>query len=218
MTFTAQSQFLPQLVRAPPWPGHQHRLLRRRRRRHRAAALAAVDHRPGRLARLVLGHGPARASRARSAELLRAAQAAGYRPAAGRRIDTRAADRQAAQCARPSSMPPGRRSDWTLARAIRTGALLVARARLLPARSFAWYAVQVHQTKYLIDVGFTPLVAGLGARDRQRRGHSRADRLGALSDRIGREWVWTAGCVGFAICYAALIALERRPVDPSCST
>ena len=35
--------------------------------------------------------------------------------------------------------------------------------------------------------------------------------LGALSDRIGREWVWAAGCAGFAICYAALIALEYSP-------
>lgn len=35
--------------------------------------------------------------------------------------------------------------------------------------------------------------------------------LGDLSDRIGREWVWTAGCIGFAICYATLIALEQAP-------
>ena len=35
--------------------------------------------------------------------------------------------------------------------------------------------------------------------------------LGALSDRIGREWIWTAGCAGFAICYIALIALEHAP-------
>src|SRR5262249_28040065 len=35
--------------------------------------------------------------------------------------------------------------------------------------------------------------------------------LGALSDRIGREWVWTAGCSGFAICYLALIGLEHSP-------
>jgi MFS family permease len=32
-----------------------------------------------------------------------------------------------------------------------------------------------------------------------------------LSDRFGREWVWTAGCAGFAICYFALIALEHSP-------
>jgi MFS family permease len=35
--------------------------------------------------------------------------------------------------------------------------------------------------------------------------------LGALSDRIGREWVWTAGCSGFAICYLGLIGLEHSP-------
>jgi MFS family permease len=32
--------------------------------------------------------------------------------------------------------------------------------------------------------------------------------LGALSDRFGREWAWTAGGLGFAICYLVLIALE----------
>ena len=35
--------------------------------------------------------------------------------------------------------------------------------------------------------------------------------LGGLSDRIGRKWVWTAGCAGFAVCYAALIAIEHAP-------
>jgi MFS family permease len=35
--------------------------------------------------------------------------------------------------------------------------------------------------------------------------------LGHLSDRIGRPWVWAAGCLGFAICYAALIALRELP-------
>jgi MFS family permease len=33
--------------------------------------------------------------------------------------------------------------------------------------------------------------------------------FGALSDRIGREWIWTVGCLGFAICYLALIGLEH---------
>ena len=35
--------------------------------------------------------------------------------------------------------------------------------------------------------------------------------LGALSDRIGREAVWTIACAGFAICYAALIGLANGP-------
>ena len=36
--------------------------------------------------------------------------------------------------------------------------VLVDRPRLFPAL-FAWYAVQVHQTKYLIELGFSPIVA-----------------------------------------------------------
>ena len=35
--------------------------------------------------------------------------------------------------------------------------------------------------------------------------------LGALSDRVGREWVWTVGCLGFAVCYAALLLLGTTP-------
>ena len=35
--------------------------------------------------------------------------------------------------------------------------------------------------------------------------------LGWLSDRIGREWVWTVGALGFAICYAALLRLADSP-------
>ena len=32
-----------------------------------------------------------------------------------------------------------------------------------------------------------------------------------MSDRIGREWVWTAGALGFAICYLALLLLQLFP-------
>jgi MFS family permease len=35
--------------------------------------------------------------------------------------------------------------------------------------------------------------------------------LGHLSDRVGREWIWAASCFGFAICFAALIALKFYP-------
>jgi MFS family permease len=38
--------------------------------------------------------------------------------------------------------------------------------------------------------------------------------LGHLSDRIGREWIWAISCLGFAICFAALIALKYAPVLP----
>jgi MFS family permease len=38
--------------------------------------------------------------------------------------------------------------------------------------------------------------------------------LGHLSDRIGREWIWAISCFGFAICFAALIALKFAPMLP----
>jgi MFS family permease len=34
--------------------------------------------------------------------------------------------------------------------------------------------------------------------------------LGALSDRIGREPVWTVSCIGFGMCYGALLALAHE--------
>jgi len=38
--------------------------------------------------------------------------------------------------------------------------------------------------------------------------------LGHLSDRVGREWIWTTSCFGFAICFAALITLKYFPALP----
>ncbi len=35
--------------------------------------------------------------------------------------------------------------------------------------------------------------------------------LGHMSDRIGREWIWTISCFGFGICFALLIALQYKP-------
>jgi MFS family permease len=35
--------------------------------------------------------------------------------------------------------------------------------------------------------------------------------LGHVSDRVGREWVWTVGSLGFVICYIALLALQQAP-------
>jgi MFS family permease len=100
--------------------------------------------------------------------------------------------------------------EWTLARAART-----ARFWWIVLGYFcalvAWYAVQVHQTKYLVEIGFTPLVAAWALGAVSVVGIPGQIILGGLSDRIGREWVWTAGCAGFAICYAALIALEQAP-------
>ena len=100
--------------------------------------------------------------------------------------------------------------EWTLARAVRTSRFWCIVVGYFCAL-VAWYAVQVHQTKYLIEAGFTPLVAAWSLGLVSIVGIPGQISLGALSDRVGREWVWTAGCAGFAICYAALIALEYSP-------
>jgi MFS family permease len=97
---------------------------------------------------------------------------------------------------------------WTLARAARTGRFWWIVLGYFCAL-VAWYAVQVHQTKYLMEIGFTPLVAAWSLGIVSVAGIPGQILLGALSDRVGREWIWTAGCTGFAVCYAALIALEQ---------
>ena len=38
--------------------------------------------------------------------------------------------------------------------------------------------------------------------------------LGHLSDRIGREWIWSISSAGFVICFLALIALPYVPSLP----
>jgi MFS family permease len=98
--------------------------------------------------------------------------------------------------------------DWTLARAMRT-----ARFWWIALGYFCglyiWYAVQVHQTKYLLDIGFSPNVAVWALGAVSLLGIPGQIALGHLSDRVGREWIWAASCLGFAICFAALIALAH---------
>jgi MFS family permease len=104
-------------------------------------------------------------------------------------------------------------TDWTLARALRTARFWWIALAYFWAM-FAWYVVQVHQTKYLIDLGFTPLVAAWSLGIVSIVAIPGQIGLGALSDRIGREWIWTVACCGFVICYAALIALEQTQSFP----
>ncbi|MBV8615805.1 MAG: MFS transporter [Acetobacteraceae bacterium] len=99
---------------------------------------------------------------------------------------------------------------WTLARAVRTGRFWWVVLAYFCAL-FAWYAIQVHQTEYLIESGFSPSVAACALGLVSVVAIPGQVGFGALSDRVGREWVWSAGCGGFAICYAALIALEHAP-------
>jgi len=100
--------------------------------------------------------------------------------------------------------------DWTLARALRT-----ARFWWLAAGYFcglyAWYAVQVHQTKYLIESGFAPMYAAWALGFVSFAAIPGQIALGHISDRIGREWVWSVGNAGFALCYAALLLMRDAP-------
>jgi MFS family permease len=104
-------------------------------------------------------------------------------------------------------------TNWTLSRAMRTGRFWWIAIGYFCAL-FAWYAVQVHQTKYLMEVGFTPLVAAWALGIVSVIGIPGQIGFGALSDHIGREWIWTVACFGFAVCYVALVALEQGPSTP----
>src|SRR6201995_370116 len=101
-------------------------------------------------------------------------------------------------------------TDWTLPRALRT-----ARFWWIALGYFCglyiWYAVQVHQTKYLLDIGFSPNVGVWALGVVSLLGIPGQIVLGHASDRIGREAIWAIASLGFAICFAALIALKFQP-------
>jgi MFS family permease len=100
--------------------------------------------------------------------------------------------------------------DWTLARALRTGPFWWL-ALAYFAALYVWYAVQVHQTKYLVEIGFSPTLAAWALGLVSLIGIPGQVVLGHVSDRIGREWVWTVSALGFAVCFVALILLESHP-------
>jgi MFS family permease len=100
--------------------------------------------------------------------------------------------------------------DWTLGRAVRTRRFWWIALGYF-CGLFAWYAVQVHQTKYLIEIGFSPTLAAWALGFVSLVGIPGQIALGHISDRIGREWVWTASMLGFAACYLLLLALQVIP-------
>ncbi|HEX7125947.1 MAG TPA: MFS transporter [Thermodesulfobacteriota bacterium] len=100
--------------------------------------------------------------------------------------------------------------DWTLGRAIRTARFWWIAVGYF-CGLFAWYAVQVHQTKYLVEIGFTPTAAAWALGLVSLLAVPGQVTLGHLSDRIGREWIWTVGSLGFAVCYAVLLLLHESP-------
>src|SRR5262245_54106434 len=100
--------------------------------------------------------------------------------------------------------------DWTLGRAMLTARFWWIALGYFCAL-YAWYAVQVHQTKYLTEIGFSPAVAAWALGFVSLIGIPGQVVLGPISDRIGREWVWTTGALGFGVCYLALLLLQAMP-------
>ncbi len=100
--------------------------------------------------------------------------------------------------------------DWTLGNAMRT-----ARFWWLACGYFfglfVWYSIQVHQTRYLIDSGFGAAEAAFALGLVGLAGVIGQIGIGAISDRIGREWAFTLAMAGFILCYAALIAIGHYP-------
>jgi MFS family permease len=100
--------------------------------------------------------------------------------------------------------------DWTLGRAIRTARFWWLFVGFFCAL-FAWYMVQVHQTKYLLEFGFDSTRAAFALGLVGLFSIAGQIGLGHFSDRVGREWAWTIGGLGFIGCYLALLALPAHP-------
>jgi MFS family permease len=100
--------------------------------------------------------------------------------------------------------------DWTLGRALRTRRFWWVAAGYFGSL-FTWYAVQVHQTKYLTEIGFSASDAAWALGLVSLVAVPGQIALGHLSDRIGREWVWAIGNGGFVLSCLALILLAGHP-------
>jgi MFS family permease len=100
--------------------------------------------------------------------------------------------------------------DWTLDRAMRTARFWWLAVGYFCAL-FIWYAVQVHQTKYLVEIGFSPALAAWALGGVSLAGIPGQIALGHISDRIGREFVWVVGSLGFATTLLLLLLLRQSP-------
>jgi MFS family permease len=101
-------------------------------------------------------------------------------------------------------------TDWTLRRAMGTGRFWWLSLAYF-CGLYAWYAVQVHQTKYLIDVGVGAEAAAVALGLVGLGGIAGQIGLGHLSDRVGREWAWSIAAGGFGACYVLLLLIGHYP-------
>ena len=100
--------------------------------------------------------------------------------------------------------------EWTVSGALRTARYWYLWFGIFGAL-FAWYCIQVHQTKFLIDAGFSATTAAWALTLVAVSGIAGLIAIGHLSDRLGREWGWIASCAGYVICYALLLVIEHVP-------
>ncbi len=100
--------------------------------------------------------------------------------------------------------------DWTLARAARTARFWWVAVGFFSAL-FAWYAIQAHQTQFLIEEGFSAIVAAQALGLVALFGVAGQVSIGWLSDRLGREVAWTLSMTGFAACSIILVTMHSTP-------
>lgn len=101
-------------------------------------------------------------------------------------------------------------TEWTLLRALQTSRFWWIGTGFF-CGLFVWYGIQVHQTKYLIDIGFSSQQAAWALSLVSFFGIAGQIVVGSFSDRIGREWGWTISTFGFALCYVLLLILKEHP-------
>jgi MFS family permease len=101
-------------------------------------------------------------------------------------------------------------TDWTLVKAMKT-ATFWWMSLACSSALYVWYAVQVHQTKYLIEIGYSDIEAAFALGLVGFAGVLSQIYLGHLSDRIGREWVWSISTLGFMISCYLLLEMEATP-------
>ncbi len=102
--------------------------------------------------------------------------------------------------------------EWTLGLAMKTARfwwLMIAFIFGL----YVWYAVQVHQTRYLIDIGISRESAALALGLVGLTGVAGQIAIGHFSDRAGREWAWTLALLGFMASYGCLLLLREFPSE-----
>lgn len=101
-------------------------------------------------------------------------------------------------------------TEWTPANAVRTARFWLVSAGYF-CGLFVWYALQVHQTKFLIEIGFDATVAATALGLVAFFGIFGQIALGAFSDRAGREIGWTFAMLGFAAASALILLLQAYP-------